>query len=81
MVRWGARANPVNTTRSPNTAEDLRNDLLATVDSLTKRRADLISESLIADYVALNWLEWNGGTLRLTETGRNMCQQMRAAAR
>jgi hypothetical protein len=70
----------VNTERHLNTTEDLRNDLLATVDSLAKRRADLISETLIADYVALNWLEWNGGSLRLTETGRNMCQQMRAAA-
>jgi hypothetical protein len=70
----------VNTERPLNTTEDLRNDLLATVDSLAKRRADLISETLIADYVALNWLEWNGGSLRLTETGRNMCQQMRAAA-
>jgi hypothetical protein len=70
----------VDTERPLNTTEDLRNDLLATVDSLAKRRADLISETLIADYVALNWLEWNGGSLRLTETGRNMCQQMRAAA-
>ena len=50
-----------------------------TVDSLQRRRADLVDESLIADYVALNWLEWNGGTLQLTVTGKNMCQQMRAA--
>ena len=57
----------------------LRNELLVTVDSLHRRRADLVSESLIADYVALNWLEWNGGSLRLTVTGTNMCEQMRAA--
>jgi len=56
----------------------LRDDLPATVDLLKRRRADLISESLIEDYVALNWLEWNGGALRLTVTGNNMCEQMRA---
>jgi len=27
--------------------------------------------------VALHWLEWNGGALRLTVTGTNMCEQMR----
>jgi hypothetical protein len=56
----------------------LRNELLTAVDSLQRRRADLISEGLIADYVALHWLEWNGGALRVTVTGNNMCEQMRA---
>jgi hypothetical protein len=58
--------------------EQLRNELLTTVDSLYRRRADLVSEGFIADYVALHWLEWNGGTLRLTVTGKNICEQMRA---
>jgi hypothetical protein len=58
--------------------EQLRLDLLTTVDSLQRRRADLISEDLIEDYVALHWLEWNGGGLRLTVTGTNMCDQIRA---
>ena len=66
---------------SKNTTEDLRNELLATMDLLDRRRADLVSEARIADYVNLNWLEWNGGTLRLTVTGRNVCQQMRAGSR
>jgi hypothetical protein len=56
----------------------LRIEFLSTVDSLHRRRADLVSEGFIADYVALNWLEWNGGTLRLTVTGENVCAQMRA---
>jgi len=43
-----------------------------------RRRADLVSEGFIADYVALRWLEWNGGALRLTVTGNDMCEQMRA---
>ena len=59
--------------------EELRHEFLATVDALQRRRADLISESLVDAYVDLNWLEWNGGTLRLTETGKNMCGQMRAS--
>jgi hypothetical protein len=58
--------------------EQLRLELLTTVDSLLRRRADLVSEGFIDDYVALHWLEWNGGALRLTVTGTNMCQQMRA---
>ena len=69
----------MNTPRPPSSPEALRHELLATMDCLDRRRADLVSEALIAEYVALNWLEWNGGTLRLTETGRNMCRQMRAA--
>jgi len=58
--------------------EQLRNELLTAVDSLHRRRADLVSEGFIADYVALHWLEWNGDTLRLTVTGNSMCEQMRA---
>lgn len=58
--------------------EQLRLELLTTVDALQRRRADLVSEGFIEDYVALHWLEWNGGALRLTVTGTNMCQQLRA---
>lgn len=58
--------------------EQLRQQLLATVDSLHRRRADLVPEGFIADYVALGWLEWNGGALRTTLTGTNVCNQLRA---
>jgi len=54
--------------------------LLATVQSLKHRRAAEIDESLIDDYVALNWLEWNGGGLRLTTTGDNVCRQLSGRA-
>jgi len=63
---------------TPARREQLRNELLATVDLLYRRRADLVPESTNDDYVALNWLEWGGGTLRLTVTGTNVCDQMRA---
>jgi len=41
-------------------------------------RADLIPEGAIEEYVALHWLEWNGGALRLTATETNVCAQIRA---
>ena len=73
-------ANPGDVTPPPPVSrrEQLRLELLTTVDSLQRRRADLVSEGFIEDYVALHWLEWNGGALRLTVTGTNMCEQMRA---
>ena len=42
------------------------------------RRAGEIDAGYIDDYVALNWLEWNGGTLRLTVTGENIRKQLTA---
>lgn len=56
--------------------ETLRNALLATVDLLKQRRAAEIGDSVIDDYVALNWLEWNGGGLRLTVVGDNVYKQL-----
>jgi len=68
----------MNTTTDAPAArkEALRNTLLATVDLLKRRRASDIAESDIEAYVALNWLEWNGGGLRLTTTGDNVCKQL-----
>jgi hypothetical protein len=42
------------------------------VDLLHRRRASEIPDG----YVALNWLEWHGGGLRLTITGSNVCRQL-----
>ena len=65
-------------TRSPPTLrrEALRDALRGAVELLRKRRASDIPEGYIDDYVALNWLEWNGGSLRLTTTGDKVCQQL-----
>lgn len=68
----------MTTSSSAIRIEDLRNAFLFTVDALKQRRADLVSEHMIAAYVALYWLEWNGGSLQLTVTGRNMRDQIRA---
>jgi hypothetical protein len=56
--------------------EVLRDALLETVDLLQRRRADLIDETYIDNYVALGWLEWHGGQLRLSPLGSTICMQM-----
>jgi hypothetical protein len=56
----------------------LRDALLATIDLLDRRRAGQIADGFIDGYVALNWLEWNGGALRLTVTGDNVRKQLLA---
>jgi hypothetical protein len=56
--------------------EALRDGLQRAVDHLKARRADLIGDGFIADYVALDWLEWHGGNLRLTVIGGNVCRQL-----
>lgn len=68
----------MTTSTSSIRTEDLRNAFAFTVDALKRRRADLVSEHMIAAYVALYWLEWNGGSLQLTVTGQNMFDQIRA---
>lgn len=54
----------------------LRDGLLATVDLLKRRRASEIAATAIDEYVALHWLEWHGGSLRLTTTGENLCKHL-----
>jgi hypothetical protein len=56
--------------------EALREALPSTVALLKRRRAAEIAAADIDDYVAMNWLEWNGGGLRLTTTGDNVCKQL-----
>ena len=60
-----------------NTA--LQESLLVTVDLLSRRRACDISEQTIDRFVALRWLQWNGGSLRLTEAGEAMVVQVQGA--
>lgn len=60
--------------------ERLRQALPATVDHLQQHQAGRIDDQDIEAYVRLNWLEWHGGGLRLTITGRNVCAQMAPSA-
>lgn len=59
-------------------SETLRGALESSVESLRQRRAAEIPEGYIDAYVRLHWLEWNGGWLRLTTTGENVCRQVSA---
>lgn len=81
--RTSARAAPRITAAEmaeAETRERLRQTLPATVDLLHHRQAGKISDSDIEDYVRLHWLEWHGGGLRLTITGRNVCAQTNSTA-
>ena len=57
----------------------LQESLLTTVDALTRRRACDIPEKTIDQLVALGWLQWNGGSLRLTEAGETMVVKVQSA--
>ena len=67
---------PYSTPVPAQRREALRDGFLHTVDLLKQRRADQIGDGEIADYVALDWLEWNGGGLRVTTVGSNLCRQL-----
>ena len=56
----------------------LRDALLATVCLLRQRRAAEIAEGYVDDYIAMHWMEWHGGSLRLTTTGENVCKHLKA---
>ncbi len=60
--------------------ERLRQALPAAAELLRTRQAGLIAAREIEEFIALNWLEWHGGSLRLTVTGSNVVSQSRAAA-
>jgi hypothetical protein len=61
--------------------ERLRQALPAAVELLRTRQAGRIGAVEIEEFVNLNWLEWHGGTLRLTVTGSNVCSQLTSARR
>ena len=74
---------PLSTTVMPpkSRGQMLRDSLLPTVELLGQRNASQVGDELLADYLALDWLEWNGGTLRLTAIGSNVCEQLRAGGK
>ena len=51
---------------------------LAAADALSRRRARDIPEKTIDSLVDLRWLEWNGGTLRLTRVGEIVLMKVQA---
>lgn len=74
-LRQPSRAPPLH--RLPQLRREmLRDNLLVTMGHLYRRHASLIEAGYIEDYVALHWLEWNGGTLRLTDSGHRVCNEL-----
>jgi hypothetical protein len=67
--------------RPPSRREALRDGLRLTADLLRRRLACDIPSGYIDDYLALDWLEWRGGTLRLTITGENVCRRFQSVHR
>jgi hypothetical protein len=65
--------------RPPSRQEALRNGLQLTAEFLKQRRACDIPAGYSDDHLALDWLEWRGGTLRLTITGENICRHFISA--
>lgn len=53
--------------------------LLVTVDALMRRRACDVPEETIDQLIALRWLQWSGGSLRLTEAGETMVVKVQGA--
>jgi hypothetical protein len=60
---------------SPLRRDALRTELPRVADLLRHRRAGEIDACVIDELVELSWLEWFGGSLQLTATGANICQQ------
>ncbi|MBV8501921.1 MAG: hypothetical protein JO006_09400 [Paucibacter sp.] len=51
------------------------------MDALERRQANEIPEATIDRFIELDWLEWYGGTLRLTTTGQNIHRRELALSR
>ncbi|HYP32711.1 MAG TPA: hypothetical protein VES00_12625 [Burkholderiaceae bacterium] len=66
--------SPMNRIEQP-----LQDALLSAVDALARRRACDIPESTIDRLVALGWLRWSAGSLRLTATGETTVMKAQAA--
>lgn len=79
MLR-GAAGTPADDGAPASAEQALRQRLMVVVQHMRQRRMDLIDEASLAPLLALDWIEWHGGALRLTITGRNVCDQMRPYA-
>ena len=66
-------------TTATKIAPSLQDSLLLAVDALGRRRACDIPEHMIDRLVALRWLRWSAGSLRLTEAGEATVVKMQAA--
>ena len=57
-------------TPAPAITQQICDAFVASADALQRRRASLIAENDIDDFVALGWMDWHGGSLRITPLGQ-----------
>lgn len=58
----------------------LKEGFLENAELLWRRRAADIPSGYLDDYVRLGWLQWHGGSLRLTPPGEQMSHLLRTSA-
>ncbi len=63
---------------APTITEQTCEAFAAAADALLLRRANRIPESDIDDFVALGWMDWHGGLLRITPLGQMALLRIRA---
>ena len=54
----------------PVVTERICEALVFAADELLRRRANLIPEEGVDTFVALGWMDWHGGSLRITPLGQ-----------
>jgi hypothetical protein len=69
------RDNPIESPvgKPSVTDQSLYAELLTAVDKLLRRRADQLDEKKVDQFVRKGWLQWNGGALKLTPMGAQVC--------
>lgn len=58
--------------------ERLRQALPGSVEQLRLSRKPDLPPGFVEDYVALSWLEWHGGLLRVTSVGEELLKRLDA---
>ena len=62
---------------APAVTERICDTFVSAADALLRRRANLIAENDIDDFVALGWMDWHGGSLRITPLGQMALSRIR----
>ncbi|MDP9123031.1 MAG: hypothetical protein M3N82_00240 [Pseudomonadota bacterium] len=62
---------------APVVTEKICEAFVSAADALLQRRANLIAEDDIDDFVALGWMDWHGGSLRITPLGHMALLRLR----
>jgi len=55
---------------APAVTEQICDAFVSAADALLLRRANRIAEKDIDDFVALGWMDWHAGSLRITPLGQ-----------